>query len=279
VTQDKLDQLLGAYSEDDVTVKLTWAIMEAVPGATPISLYRSLEEARFLVAPDLDDAGLVRARAFAQSPAATQALRVADWIDTGDVGLSAFTGIRAALGLFLKRGQALDTDPQQGADAVAKAAAIAWLAHALHEGTVAERFERFRATPAGAALLTWYAAAEVALPFADDVASGVGSVLGSLVQRYGGQHLSRLDGLLGGGAGAAANGMLGQMTGPLDEIIRSVSGHSARIAETARQYLPPTLATLGTVAGAVATAADVLPVYRFLGARLVAETALLRGRA
>lgn len=276
-----LDTMLGAYSEDDVTVKLIWAIMGAIPGAPSLSIYRSLEEARLLTAPDLDDPGFERARAFAESPEVARALTLADWIDTGDVGISAFTGIRAALGIFFKQppARAFDTDPQQGADAVLKAGAIAWLAHSLFPGSTSERFTAFRATSAGETLLTWYAAGEVALPFADDVATGVGSILGRLMDKYGGQHLARLDGLIGAGAGSAASGMLGTMSGPVDDVIRSVAQHTASIAGAASAYLPTALSTAGTVAGAVATAADALPVYRLLGARLAAEAALTRGRA
>jgi hypothetical protein len=281
VPEPTLDSLLAGWSEDDVTVKLVWAIMDVIPGAPALSIYRSLDEARLLAAPDLDEAGFARARAFADGPAVRQVLKVSDWIDTGDVGLSAFTGIRAALGLFFNQGaaRAFDTDPQQGADAVLKAAAIGYVAHTLYTGSVTERFARFRATPAGEVLLTWYAAAEVALPFADDVATGVGSVLGSLVTKYGGAPLARLDALVGSGAGAAASGMLGTMTGPVDEVVRSVAAHSGRIAEAARQYLPGAITTAGTVAGAVATAADALPVYRLLGARLCADASLAAGRA
>ncbi len=270
-----LDEMLASFSEDDVSVKLVWAIMGVIPTAPPLSIYRSLEEARLLTAPHLDDAGYARAVAVAQGPTVGRVLEVSRWIDTGDAGLSAFTGLKAAFGLFFRKGgPALETDPQQGADAVLKAAAIAWMAHTLYTGTTTERFARFRATPAGETLLHWYAAAEVALPFADDVASGVGSIIGSLTTRYGGNHLARLDALLGTGAGATAGGMLGAMTEPLDAVIRSVATHSAGIAEVARTYLPSALSTVGTVAGAVATAADALPVYRLLGARLCAEAAL-----
>ena len=44
-----VDALLAAYSEEDVSVKLVWAIMGVIPGAPTLSIYRSLDEARLLV--------------------------------------------------------------------------------------------------------------------------------------------------------------------------------------------------------------------------------------
>ena len=115
-------------------------------------------------------------------------------------------------------------------------------------------------------------------PWADAVLAG-GSVVGQMVSKYGGGHLAKLDLLGGAGAGANATAMLGALAGPLDNVIVNVSKYTHQIADTAKAYLPVAIATAGTVAGAVATAADALPVYRLLVARLAAETALARCRA
>jgi hypothetical protein len=275
-----VESVLGNFREDDATVRLLWTVFGVIPGGPQLSFYQSLDEARWLVAPDLDDAAFDRAKALAASPRWQQALDVADAIDTSDVGITVLTGVRSAFTFFFgDKAKALDTDAQQGADAALKAAAISWMAMTLLPGSIPERVRALRALPSGEALLTWYAAVEIALPFADDVALGAGGLVGKLIDRYGGANLARLDGAAGSGAAEAASGMLGGLTQPLDDIVRSVGAHTQQIAESARVWLPPAVATAGTVAGAVATAADALPVYRLLGARLCAEAALAGARA
>lgn len=275
-----VDSALAAFTEDDATVRLLWSLFGAIPGAPPVSFYTSLDEARMLVFPELDDAGLERARALAAAPAAQSALAVADAIDTGDVGISVFTGVRSALTFFFgDRSKALDTDAQQGADAALKMVAIAWMAHTLIPGSVPEKVARLRALPSGEALLTYYAAVELALPFADDVMTGTGSLISRLLARYGPSNRGRLDGAVGAGAEAVADGMLDALVGPVDTMARALSAHSQTIATAAQKWLPPAIATAGTVAGAVATAADALPIYRLLGARLAAEVCLQEASA
>jgi hypothetical protein len=270
-----IESVLAGFSEQDATVRVLWAIFGAVPGAPPVSFYTSLDEARMLVFPDLDDAGMERARARANSPELLRALKVADAIDTGDVGITVFTGVRSALTFFFgDKSKALDTDAQQGADAALKAVAIAWLTHSMFSGSVQEKVQKLRALPSGEALLTYYAAVEIALPFADDVVSGAGGIVSKLIDRYGAGNAARLDLAAGSGAADAARGVLANLTGPLDSMVQALSEHTTRIATAAQQWLPPAIATAGTVAGAVATAADALPVYRLLGARLAAEVAL-----
>ncbi len=279
-TARSLDTSLSAFTEDDATVRMLWALFATIPGAPPVSFYRSLDEARMLVFPDLDDAGMERAQALAHAPATLHALALTDAIDTGDVGISVLTGVRSALTFFFgDRSKTLDTDAQQGADAALKLVAIAWLAHTLIPGPVTQKVARLRALPSGEALLTYYAAIELALPFADDLVSGTGSLIARLLERYGPSNKGRIDGAVGAGAEAVAGGVLAELTGPIDAMARSLSAHSATIAASAKQWLPPAVATAGTVAGAVATAADAMPIYRLLGARLAAEVCLQEGAA
>ena len=262
---------LASFTETDASVRLIWAVFSVIPGAPPLSFYSSLGEAQMLLYPELPAEGLERAAAFATEPGALRALEVSDFIDKGDVGIAAFSGAAAVFQLFFgDKKKALDTDPQQGADAALKVLAIAYLIHQLIPGSVAEKAALFRGTQAGEALLTWYGAVEIALPFADDAVLAGGSVIGRMVEKYGGGHLAKLDAVGGPGAGANAQAMLGALSGPLDNVIANVSKYTHQIADTAKAYLPPAIATAGTVAGAVATAADALPVYRLLVARLAA---------
>ena len=272
-----LEASLATFSENDASVKLIWAVFSVIPGAPALSFYSSMGEAQMLVYPDLPAGGLERAAVYAAEPGASRALEVADFIDKGDIGIAALSGATAMFKLFFgDKSKALDTDPQQGADAALKALALAYLVHQLIPGTIQEKVATLRSTQAGDALLTWYAAVEIALPFADDAALGAGSVIGHMIDKYGAGHLAKLDMLGGSGAGTNAQAMLGALSGPLDNIIVNVSKYTHQIADTAKQYLPTAIATAGTVAGAVATAADALPVYRLLVASLVTEVSLSR---
>ena len=270
-----VDAILGRYSESDLTVKLLWALFDSIPGAPPQSLYMSLAEAQMLVAPDLDEAAVARAAAWAESPEAKRILNITDALDTGDAGITVLSGIRSALGLFFGQGaKALDTDPQQGADAALKALGLGAIANSLPGATVRDRVAMIRKVSAGEALLHYYVAVELALPFADDLAMGATQLVTSLLEKHGGGVVSKLEGFLGAGAGSGAKESLAGLLGPFDEVASTTRQQVGQIAATASKYLPTAISSAGTVAGAVATGADVLPVWRLLGARLVAETAL-----
>lgn len=275
-----VDFILADYGEEHLTVKLLWSIFGVLPGAPAMSVYRSVDECAMLTAPGIDATALVKAKLYVNSDEARAVMDAADLLDKGDVGISVYTGLRSALSLFFgDRKKALDTDPQQGADAALKALGIAWSVHKLFPGSVPEKVAALRALPSGEALLYYFAAVEVALPFTDDVATGVGSAMGNLVQKYGGGLAGKLEALGGAGAFASAQAMLTNLTGPLDGIAKSAADNAEKIAGTAKAYLPGAIATAGTVAGAVATAADALPIYRFLMARVVAEAAIQRAVA
>ena len=240
--------------------------------------YTSLAEARLCVAPEIDDAQYARAEAWTACPAARRVLAIADALDTGDVGISVVSGLRTALGLFFGQGaKALDTDPQQGADAALKALGLGAMVASLPGATLAERVARVRALPAGSALLHYYVAVELALPFGDDLAQGATATVTSLIDKHGGVVVAKLETLLGGGTGTSAREAVGALLGPFDEVAVQTRDKVGSIAQSAASFLPPALAAAGTVAGAVATGADTLPVWRLLGARLVVETALKHG--
>lgn len=271
-----VESLLARFSPDNTTVKLVTTLLGAIPGTPEFLFYSSMEEAQFLVAPDLDEEGMARAKALLSSPEFLSALKVADALDTSDIGISVFTGLRSAFNFFFgDKKKALETDAQQGADAVLKAAGIAWMTHRFYTGSVSEKIQKLQSTPAGKTLLVWFAAVEICLPFADDVALGTGHFLSNLMDKYS-SHLSRLDSLTGAPSKEAATGILSGLSAPLEEIIQAVSQHTKTIAESSKSYLPAAFTTADTVAGAVATAADAMPVYRLLAARLAIEAALIQ---
>lgn len=275
-----VDSSLSGFTEGDATARLVKAVLAVIPGAPALTPYGSLAQAQAALYADLPADAAARAAAHAAEPGALRALEVAEYIDRGDAGIAALSGATAAFRFFFGNKQAaLDTDPQQGADAALKALALAYVIHQLVPGALADKVKLLRSTEAGEALLTWYAAAEIALPFTDDALVAGGSAVASLVEKYGAGHAARLDLVGGAGSGTRATEMLGELAAPLDHVIGNVRQYTHQIVDSARPYLPAAIAAVGTVAGAAATAADAMPVYRYLIGRLAAEIALVRCRA
>jgi hypothetical protein len=272
-----VDTALSQFKADDYTVRITNAIFNTVPFAPRIVPYSTVREAAQVLYPQGGAQVAARAEQIAAGDEVKTALWVANAIDTGDTGIAIYSGMKSALGFFFgnDRKEALETDPQQGVDAALKLLGIGYMAYSLFPGSVAERAQYFHTTPAGQALELYFGAVEVALPFADNLVTGGGDFLQQLMQKYGADAQSKLGGILGGGALQHASGMLGSLMGPVGGIVAKVGPYATTIAETAKNYVPGFMAGADKVAGVVATGADTLPVYNYLGARLAAEGCVL----
>ncbi|MCC6554147.1 MAG: hypothetical protein IT372_14165 [Polyangiaceae bacterium] len=123
--------------------------------------------------------------------------------------------------------------------------------------------------------MLYYGAVEVGLPFTDNLVQEGGGFLDKLMARFGGEAGSKLGMVLGAEATSQATGMLGQLMGPVQGMVTQVAPYATQIANAAKQYVPGFMTTADKVAGVVATGADTLPVYKFLGARLAAESCVL----
>lgn len=171
---------------------------------------------------------------------------------------------------------ALETDPQQRNDAILKALAIAYMAHRAFPGSLTERAQRFVNSPAGESLLVYYAAVEVGLPFADNALLSGGKMVDSLIGDQVDTQLARLGQMASGRSLGETAGMLQQLTGWMQSAVGVVSPYIDSIANGAQQYLPISANVTDKLTGLAANAADVMPCYRLLGARLAAEAAILR---
>lgn len=171
---------------------------------------------------------------------------------------------------------ALETDTQQRNDAIIKSLAIAYMAYRASSGSLSARARRFVSLPSGQALLVYFGAVEVGLPFADNALLAGGDMMRGLLGDGVEGQLSRLAGLAGGRSLGETAGMLQQLTGWMQTAIDTTAPYIDTIAEGARAYLPLGASAADKVAGLAANAADVMPCYRLLGARLAAEVAVAR---
>ncbi|MFZ5480592.1 MAG: hypothetical protein ACOZNI_27765, partial [Myxococcota bacterium] len=266
---DELAEVAGS----DLTAKVVGGLMAVLPFAPPWSPPGRLEEAAARLEPALAARVAAKADALARAEGPQRALAAFVFLDKGDAGIAVFSGLRGAVKAARGEQGALETDPQQAADAGLKALGVAWAAWRLFEGSAEERAKALLSTEGGRVLLTWYVAADVVLPFADNVAEGGTQLFGELVEKYASPE--RLA-MVAGPEAAEATGMLRQLTGTMSAALTQAAAFAKPLSEWAGEKLPGLLGTADKVAGVAATGADALPAYRLLGAALVAEVCLAR---
>ncbi|MDP2315233.1 MAG: hypothetical protein Q8P41_20210 [Pseudomonadota bacterium] len=272
---------LAEFAPTDATARLVDTVFTALPGIDPLTPYPAL--ASVVAALGGTAADMPKATAHLDDDASADILWMSGLVDTGDKGYAVVSGVSSALKFFFGKKEArkelLDTDDQQRNDAVLKAFALAYLAWKSSDGPIPARAAAFARMPAGRALLAWYAAVEIALPFADNAVSGGAHVVDDLFERYGAAQFARLSSLAGGKDLGGVQGALAALMGPIRAAVDAASPHVEKVAKAAGSYAPGALDVGDKLAGFVATGADVMPVYRYLGARLGAEAAVLRSRA
>jgi len=278
--REKLDGLMGQFKQDDYSVKFASGVASAVPFAPRFHYYANLQDCARAIGISLTPDQLAKAQQLAQSEEVERALWVADALDTGDKGIAVYTGLRSAYKFFVakqERKDAFETDPQQATDAGLKALGMAYMILKLFPGDVKQKLELFRGLPAGQGLTLFYAAIDVALPFADNLLTGGGALVQRLMEKYGKEGEGKLASVVGNAADvSSAKEILSSLAANLDVVVTKVGAYTGPIIAKAKETMPSVLETTDQVAGAVATGADLLPMYRLLGSRLAAEAVVTR---
>jgi hypothetical protein len=280
----RVEQVLAEYGESTITHRLLGALYGTVPGAGGFAPMRTLEDTLRTLNPNATAADVARARDIAdRTDEIGDILWMGNLMDSGDKGYAVVTGLMSAWKLISGQGaESLENDPQQRNDAVLKALCIAYMVYKAYPGSLQERAAAFQSSPAGKELAVYYGAVELALPFADNAAAMGANGFSQLLESQSGAQARRLSEMAQGREIGKASEMLTQVTSQLGGVAATASGYIQPMTQAIAPYLPSG-ATLGTAtdkaAGAVATAADVLPVYRLLSARLAAESAARRALA
>lgn len=195
------------------------------------------------------------------------ALFAARSIDTGDTGLTVLTGLRTAFALFRGQGTSSLAD-QQRADLALKLLGLAFVLTRLFPGDGATVVDRARQLPAGRRILRWTAVAEVALPFQGEVLAGGGRFVTDQLAAVGATAAGRLLAVAGKAGLADAEAALPLVAAAVDVEAMAQAPNVERMSGTLAGVLPSVAAP---AAGIVASAADALPCWRVLVARLAAE--------
>jgi hypothetical protein len=277
----ELDPLLGAFDDSDWSVRAVRAVCGTVPFAPHFAPAYSMVDALKALDPSAKRKVLDRALEISRTPEVQRALWMVNSLDTADTGISAFSGLKAAYQMYQARtgGErlaALETDAQQAVDAVLKGLAMAFVVQWLYPGSIGEKIAAFRNNTAGQAWIFYYAAVEVGLPFTDNALQGGGALMSALWDKYGPSQTEKLAAVAGEADASAAVGTMQQLMGPIGQMSSMAAQNIGPIAASVTGFLGQAIEVGDKVAGAAATGADLLHVYRFLGAQLVAEACLRR---
>ena len=275
-----LDVALREFGEDDISVKLCRNLFQVMPGAPEFVIYQDVEGAVARVAPGAG-VGATQVNDAARGEEAQRALWIAGAMDKADVGLALASGVSNLFAFFggsKTSRRTFESDPQQAADAALKLLGLSYMAYLLFPGDVKDKVSSFNELPAGREALLYTAVIEVALPFADNLVEGAAGFIPRLMGAAG-SATSRMAQFAGSGAVEQARSTLETFTAPIEGVLGQVAGQIEPITDRLKGVMPTAFNLADSATGAVATGADALPVWSFLGARLTAEACVKRAVA
>lgn len=274
----RVDQALAEFPADALTCKLLRALYGVVPYSPAFDPWASVDDAVRAVKPGASAADVARARDIANNADEVgDILWMGRILDAGDKGYAVVTGLFTAWKLWKGQGaEAFENDAQQRNDAALKALGLAYLVYKAYPGSLAEKAQAFRASPTGQALAVYFAAIEVALPFADNTVDLGKDGLTKLLASQSQAQAARLASISEGHDVGKATEMLASVGEQLQRVVGHATGYVKPVTQAVGPYLPAAMTTADKVGGAIASAADVLPIYSLLAARLAAESAARR---
>ncbi len=274
----ELSASIGEFTATDMTVRLVGGFFGVLPFVATWSPIIDLDVAAQQAAVRLGSPALaprirVRAEQLARAEGPQAALAAFAFLDKGDKGIALFSGLRTAYKAVRGQEGALEMDPQQAADAGLKAIGISWAAWKLFPGSAADKARALTSTGAGRALLAWYTAADLVLPFADNLAQGGTSAITSMITGQAAENAKRLAAVAGGEV-EQATGMLAGLMGTFESGIGQAAAYAEPLAAYVQGQAPSIFGAVDNVTGVVATGVDALASYRLIGASLVAEVCI-----
>ena len=277
----EIDARLSRFGPRDLTVLGTNGLLRVLPHGAALPPVTSLAEVAASLVGGEHHGLLARADALAASESGRKAMWLVTGIDAGDGLATAFATTRTAITLYMQRKSGRDTpiswSTNQAADAVLKAIGIAYLLDLCFPQSD-DPVRRLAELPSGRAMLAYFAATEVALPFVEVLADR-DHTLSHILPDHLDQQTRKLATVAGAPPIAAARRHLSSLVPTVDALVAESAAYLAPFVQTAEDSLSGTGRVMETVGDVVALGSDVLPVYRFLGVRLVAEAAVARAAA
>ena len=231
---------LARFGPRDVTVIATNGLLRVLPHAEPLPPVQSMAEVVAAMTGGAQPAVVQRAEQLVGEQNARRALLLATGLDAGDGIITVFSSIRSAIALYMGR-HGGSTPPtgwsdHQAGDAVLKAIALGHLLDLCFPDSE-DPVTDLAWLPAGRALLAYYAAAELALPFVEVVVDGE-HTLSIMLPEHADAQARKLATVVGSAAvqGSAAD-LIKQAMLRIDRALTPSSGAALPNAQSGRLLL------------------------------------------
>lgn len=274
----EIDARLEKFGPRDVTVIGTNGLLRVLPFAESVPPVASVAEVTAAMLGGPQPEVVARAEQLVADDGSRKALWLTTGLDAGDGIITVFSSIKSAIALYMgrKSGKVAPAgwSSHQAGDAVLKAIALGYLLDLCFPGSEDPVLELAQ-LPSGRSLLAYFAAAEVALPFVGQLADG-DHALSTLLPDHIEAQAKKLGTIAGAAAIRQARLHLPAIAPTIDALVAQSGDYLGPFAKSAESTIPGAGRVVDTVGDVMAAGADVLPVYRFLGLRVVAEAAVLR---
>jgi hypothetical protein len=271
-----IEEVLVEFKEDDNSVKITKFILDNLPMAPEFYYYVDFSRAIKRYRSDVSQEMIDKVREIAKyDDNLHKIVKTAKAIDKIDGGLGIFTGLNNVYDAIKKpeRERTFEADPQQAIDASIKAIALGYMIHLTSKDNPIKTFFELKA---GAELFYYFIMVELALPFTDNLLEEGGKFLYKILQQKESEIENRFTNFADPTSYQQAKGILLSLSEQMDRIAIALSQNIKPFEEQLKNKLPSILNATDSITGSIATFLDIMPIWKFLGARLATEAAIYR---
>ncbi len=275
IIKNPIDETLSEFKENDTTVKIARFIFDNLPVTPEFLFYTNLREAARRYNFDYSnerEEKIINIAKYDEN--LHKIIKTGKAIDKIDAGLGIFTGLQNTYQKIKKTNQrTFESDPQQAIDAATKAIALGYMIHLSFDENKIQNFLKLHS---GIEILSYFLTIELALPFTDNFLEEGGKALYKLIQQNERQIESKFSSFAGETSFLEAKTILERLENQIQSLSSTISQSLKPFEETLSNKLPSILNIMDSVAGGISTSLDILPFWKFLSARLAAESAIYK---
>lgn len=276
IIDNPIEEVLIEFKETDTTVKLVKFLFDNLPFTPNFLYYMDFRRAipRYTEEHTTEFyKKIIQIAKFDDN--VHKILKTSKAIDKIDGGLGIFTSLKNGYEVITKKEKerTFESDPQQAIDAGIKAIALGYIINLTSKENPLETFLELKA---GQELFYYFVVIELALPFTDNLIESGGKFLYKILQEKEKEISNRFVSFTDQTSYEEAKTIVQKISDKLDQVALLVSQNIKPLEESLKNKLPSILNVADSTTGGIATLLDIMPIWKFLGARVAAELCILK---